>query len=724
MSAEDVLRESEDNALDNKEIISSVVGKTAKLQLMSKKGSFSAAIFLTLAIGIIAILFGSGNLIPSAISERLIEETDVQYADAVKSKMIIFQQALMNNEIPEDTARKLNEGGVEVGHFESNDTLSLKYNGKIISASNFVREASTNANLYKVFSDATYGRAAYYYDETALKVFKRIGTSRNNYTADSDFDETMKRLVGEGSSISVNGASLVQKSKEEGGKVKIYYDYETTSPDAKSSGTDASGFINAVREKSGADNQNAALSNLTETLNIADNVSKEQKSSLFFLAFMENVSKMKAGQGSESKINEAMSFLTKETDTEVVDVETGEKIILHGSALNSPSLYAILTGEPLKSEVVNNFASDRIINTIENQANIDIDDSFLKNTTVSTSNNVRGTIGRYTNGNVMATSESVGSVTATIDKSLINNSFDSINGIYAGEFLVEGAVNVGKELAKASGATAGSAEAVKSYARLSSNILAIEAEVDRLNRSPFDVTSKNTFLGSILYNFAISIGTTNMSSMLRTAIMGLTPVTKAADETERYLAVQGNNCKTLNSIGAVGTASCVESATFDTSTLDNIFSDAGFIEFVNNNTTLNNGVREVKKNSKLAKFIAFSVGRISPIGVMDGGILSSIASGLENIPFVSDIAAMVRNLSNADEETKRLATGAAFVNSSDNNDWQTYKYAQRYVSLARATESLKQFTSDKTAYNNIPFFEGDSNPVVAFLDNYYQLANK
>ena len=137
-----------------------------------------------------------------------------------------------------------------------------------------------------------------------------------------------------------------------------------------------------------------------------------------------------------------------------------------------------------------------------------------------------------------------------------------------------------------------------------------------------------------------------------------------------------------------------------------------------------NGVREVKKNSKLAKFIAFSVGRISPIGVMDGGILSSIASGLENIPFVSDIAAMVRNLSNADEETKRLATGAAFVNSSDNSDWQTYKYAQRYVSLARATESLKQFTSDKTAYNNIPFFEGDSNPVVAFLDNYYQLANK
>ena len=51
--------------------------------------------------------------------------------------------------------------------------------------------------------------------------------------------------------------------------------------------------------------------------------------------------------------------------------------------------------------------------------------------------------------------------------------------------------------------------------------------------------------------------------------------------------------------------------------------------------------------------------------------------------------------------------------------WQIYKYAQRYVSLARATAALRQYSNDSTAYNNIKFFEGNENPVVALLKDYY-----
>ena len=71
------------------------------------------------------------------------------------------------------------------------------------------------------------------------------------------------------------------------------------------------------------------------------------------------------------------------------------------------------------------------------------------------------------------------------------------------------------------------------------------------------------------------------------------------------------------------------------------------------------------------------------------------------------------------ESDKRIASGAAFVNSVDNEDWQTYKYAQRYVSLARATASLRKYADGSTAYNNIQFFEGLENPVVAFTREYY-----
>ena len=55
---------------------------------------------------------------------------------------------------------------------------------------------------------------------------------------------------------------------------------------------------------------------------------------------------------------------------------------------------------------------------------------------------------------------------------------------------------------------------------------------------------------------------------------------------------------------------------------------------------------------------------------------------------------MVESLSNSDESIKKLANGAAFVNSSSNNDWNTYKYAQRYVSLVRASNALNMYNTN------------------------------
>lgn len=109
---------------------------------------------------------------------------------------------------------------------------------------------------------------------------------------------------------------------------------------------------------------------------------------------------------------------------------------------------------------------------------------------------------------------------------------------------------------------------------------------------------------------------------------------------------------------------------------------------------------------------------------MDGGILDSLNNESSSIPFLSDIAEMIEIFVGTSEENKRFASGEEFVNSSVNPDWQTYKYAQRYVSLARATAALKQYTDDETAYNNMRFFEGSENPVVAFIKNHNMLANK
>lgn len=739
MSAEEILEENENTALTNSQFIANVSGIKQKSKKLSggKLKAIGAMGFLTAMIVVFALLFSSGNLIPSAISERLIEETDVQYADAVESKKLVFQQALQNGDLPNNTVNILRSKGVLVGYMngdefvETNQNeggLVLKMGDKIIPAGNFISEVNDSVELYNAFNEATYSRAAYYYDDAAKKVFKKIGTTRNNYTSETEFDDVMDSLIGKGSNINVNSVSIVEKVKtnQETGEQTVYYDYETNGGNAKSN-AESSEFINEVRSKNrGASKEESALG-AADSLKVADKISKAQRSSLFFITFMENISKMKAGEGDESQINEAMNYLYKSEESEVVDTKTSEIIKTTGTPLESPSLYAVLADSKVNVEDVRNYSTERVLDTIENAVGSHDSGEIIAGTVASASEKVRGVVGRYTSGSEVASEEALNRVAPTIQSSLVDNSYETIKGIDAGEFLVEGAINVGKELAKASGGTPGDENAVREYARLNNTVLAMDAKADRLERSPFDITSKNTFLGSIIYNLAVAMshntsgifsGVNTFTETVSTSVVALLP-TSYADDEKGYLTTFGD-CKTQATIGAVGSAQCAETATFDTSTLNDTFNDPGFKSFVEANTTLSSsGTRTINKDGVLAEFIKYNDERVTPVGVVDGGILESETNNSKSVSFVSNILGMIKRFLGSDDSSKRKASGAAFVNSSSNSDWDTYKYAQRYVSLARATESLRQYADDKTAYSSIKFFEGEENPVIAFLNDYY-----
>lgn len=737
MNAGQILRASEASALHNNQIISRVTGKKINAKKIKKAKSFGAIGFIIAMLVFFLAIFGSGNIIPSLLSDLLVEETDLQYADAVASKKIILQQALKNGELPNDTTRILKEQGVLVGYLDNNNFIEtntyangliLKIDNKIITADNFINEINSNPKLYNAFEQATYSRAAYWYDDAAQKVMREIGTSRNNYNNDADFDEVMENSIGSGSNISVNSVSLVEKTRinKQTGKEETYYVYEENGNIANSK-TDAEDFIDEVRKKNPASSIDESALFSADTLKVADTISKEQRSSLFYLVFMENISKVKAGEGNASKINEAMNYLYENSESEVVDVKTGKIVKTTGTALESPSLYAILSGEKVNTSKVQNYSSDRILKTIENQLEKD-GSSAIGGTVTSSTNKIKGSVGRFiNNGSEIAPKETLETVSPIISSSLINNSYNTIKGVNAGEFLVEGAINVGKKLAKASGATAGDETAVMDYIKLNNATLAMDAEIDRMNRSPFDITSKNTFLGSIVFNIAsISLknsgtwfaGLMSLGNLISQSLISLLP-SSYADSLGGYLTTFGD-CETYATANnAVGSAQCSEIAVFDTSTLDDPFNNQGFIDFINNNTTLDNsGSRTINPGSDLAKFILYNK-RTAPLGVMDGGILESIQNDSSSVFFTSNILEMIKTWLNASEADKKIATGAIFVNSSQNKDWQTYKYAQRYMSLARATAVLKQYSSDPLAYNNIEFFEGNENPVVAFLENYY-----
>lgn len=720
MSAEEILRTSERSALnpDDEQIISHVVGKTNKGKNFKSWGALG---LITLMIIVIAVVVSFGNFIPAAISERLIAATDIQYADATESKFLVFQQALSEGSVPENTIKRLEGQGIKV------EGSNLVFKGKSISAGELIDELHNDIYFYNVFTMATYDRAAYYYDESAEAVFQKIGTTRDNYTRSSEFDDVMERVVGKGSNVNVSNVGLVEKTNEETGET--YTEYEVVGGTA-TSGSSAEAFVQAVAANNLDEDTFSATMDATTAINNADIISKEQKSAIFFMAFMENISKMKAGEGSSSKINEAMNYLFKEQESSVIDTRTGVTITTKGSMLQSPSLYAILSGERIDVNKVTNYASDRVLKTVENQIGTgNVDNKFREETVTSTATKIRGAIGRFLfSGETTADYGVMAAAVPTINSSMVENNFETIGGIYGGELLVEGAVNVGKMLAKASGGTAGDGDAVKSYAKLNSEILAMDKEADRLNRSPFDISSPNTFLGSIVHSFAVGMSKnlggfsavlTNVGGTIASAIGKILPSTYAEDDGTSYLANFGTDCETINSIGAVGSAACSEVATFDTTTLEDPFNNSDFMAFVEENTEFEDGKRTVKEDSDLANFIKYNNERLTPIGVMDGGILEALQGEFSTIPFISDIISMIKTWLFSTDEDREIASGKVFVNSSANPDWEEkYKYAQRYVSLARATDALRQYDGGETAYINLKYFEGPENPVMAFVREY------
>ena len=776
MTAEEVLRSNEEEAVDNNQIVSSVVGKGGKKKGLKVKKGFGAAIFITIMIVLFLIFFSAGNLIPSAISERLVEETDVQYADSVDMKIEIFKKALSNGTVPSNTAERLKNAGVEV---EGN---SLKMDGKTISASEFPSAVKSNVKLYDAFTSATYNRAAYYFDDSADTVFKQIGSSRNNYkSSDKSFEEIMTDAVGSGNGInggntedqvwevpavSDDELNIPEDKKDtitEGEIADLRYQKYLEHLEAKKAECRAVGevgdmidewhFICWVTKSDGVTDAGAYISFIGEensnletasVLSAADAVATEQKSSLYYLTLMENISKMKAGEGSNTRINDAMNYLYKDEESEVVDVNTGEVVTKKGSMLESPSLYAILADEKVDPSDVENYSTERVLKTIENQnGSSETGKKILESTYTSTTSKIRSTIARYKFkfslfGGTSADDSVTQTVQHTLNSSLVDNSFDSIKGIRGGELLVQGAVNVGASLATMSGSSIGSSEAVKEYARETDTFLALDAEVDRMHRSPLDITSKNTFLGSIVYKFAVSSiksGTllnklASISKVTSNSIMSLLPTTNADDENINFMTNSGN-CERFENIGAVGTVGCSRNETFDLSTMD--IDDSEFLAAVAENVDCNGDMTDctIKKGSDFEKYVYYNVGRESIIGNVDGSILDAQKNNGQSKPtFINKVSTLIRKIIDSikdfishildrifHNEKYQIASGEAFVNSSDNKYWNKYKYAQRYLSYVRAVDAMRKYDGDETAYADMPYV-GKNNPVLACLEEF------
>ena len=242
-------------------------------------------------------------------------------------------------------------------------------------------------------------------------------------------------------------------------------------------------------------------------------------------------------------------------------------------------------------------------------------------------------------------------------------------------------------------------------------VIAENARYERETRSPFDITSKYTFLGS-LANQMIPIAssatsltkiTSSMGTLLQNSVLSLSPKSSAVSagmEAEEAIKNTEKNCPELYEIHAVGDAFCNPYIGTDTSTMSIQPAEVVNSAVVNDSledVTGDEGAPKIKENSDLAKYIIYCGQRESQFGTPDQNIASDVDGGstgsttgdavLGAVPIVGDVLDII---SNSDKLANLgYITGESCVTGNESSalEWKDAKYYQRFIEDQRLAEA-------------------------------------
>lgn len=280
------------------------------------------------------------------------------------------------------------------------------------------------------------------------------------------------------------------------------------------------------------------------------------------------------------------------------------------------------------------------------------------------------------------------------------------------------------------GQSPGSRDKVLAYMNEQNVVIAEEAKYQRSIRSPFDLTSKYTFMGSLFYSIiplAYSGGglmksITDVQSLTTNSLVALLPSANAADLQKRMLSV--GDCKLLGSTDAVGDSFCNAYIITDVSTIrespvavnsivhkiggESQIASNGNIVSVSSDNFNDDG--SIKPRSNLGKYITLCGQRTSQYGIRDAAIAESLTgedtTALKIIGYVPGLNSLKDIYSGfADEYFVSWSNGSACVASSENSHWEENKWYQRYAENERLLENIN------------PDYKS---PVTALLENHYK----
>ena len=749
-SLDDALTVARSGESTTSDFTNKVTGKSKlKGEDKNTKGAFRR--FGPLGI-IIGLLFGGGaffmmtfSLLGPQLSSVITEATDVQFPSYNLRNQRLLKYMMGDVKVSNFTRKytnfspwlksRLAKNGIEVGkldasgNFVSGSTIStsstvLKYGDDIISANDFQARFASDANFRDAYYKAKRGRVAGFFDDAADKFYTKKGQTRDifsKYTSTDDnqrdrsnFEDVVnKNTVGTDATVR-SGNKVHDNETGEDKAVKNGSDISTARVAGDTPEVKARAFVNSI---SGVvDTAGVPICSALRVVNIASVAAMAYQlaqSANYFLSFLEPINKAIAGDGDEASAHEALNFLNESQSTEVTYIDANgvqQTKTFVGSPLESTGGRLIMSNTAVSPSDADPFGINALTRSAKNVA-ISTGVSTTTCTGVTAASALLTVASLATPGGAAAkititlVAKVVGGLILTgvvsmileaiipqLSKMFISNAFEYYTGIPAGDYLFEGAASSNYSLA-----TQSSASMPASKARLARQnyetalALAQEAEVDRINHSPFDASNTNTFLGSLVRQFSsVTVSTSLLSgfsafsSAVRNSFGSILNNTYADNlDTIAYTSVT-QDCEFLP--GAVCDIYGIPIPASDFSTIDIAPDDATYEAIISQNLDFNGSVTN-KSNTASAGSNATTDGGwlYTKYNLSDGQMHGLIAvAEQENGVSLNGVKTELSFMANLYEQKMSAPYSAdGLVNYVLNGNWfassSTSKYDENYT---------------------------------------------
>lgn len=285
------------------------------------------------------------------------------------------------------------------------------------------------------------------------------------------------------------------------------------------------------------------------------------------------------GFTSGAPIDELMRLLDEQGTITYKDVTTHEEITATESMFENKNFVAAISKGIYDEGQAQNFQSDSAL-----VATSMMDSEVINGTTMATNGQRKSNIVLRTGGEGSVDMDRLSLATDSVAMTFSDLPSEVLTSRIGGDRTPGGGATLFNNIAQATlGYAPSDASAIMAYNKEANRQIALRAAAERATMNPFDITSRNTFLGSIVYNLGATIlanyhnlsggfSSTSIfgvvSSITDGATKGFLDTVVADGPGNEYIDILGKGCPTVNSIGVEGFMMCTAHGTVSTSYMD------------------------------------------------------------------------------------------------------------------------------------------------------------